>query len=109
MDIPLSTSLRKKARNKPVKSTAGAIKVKGRKKEQSTPLQEGKGSPRSDSASAGGQVSKVTLTSGGDVTLAVNVDLFRLSREDRDFVLKLVDIVKGYNKKEESAEGNVPF
>jgi len=43
-------------------------------------------------------VSKVTLASGGDVTLAINVDLFQLSKEDREFVLSLVDMVKGYEK-----------
>lgn len=47
------------------------------------------------------QVSQVQLVSGGIVTLAVDVDLFQLSKEDRDFVLGLIDMMKGYKNKKQ--------
>lgn len=100
VDIPLSPSLRKKARNKPAKSATGATKERKRKKGEAIPRQEDKGTKHKGSADEGTQVSKVTLTSGGDVVLAINVDLFQLSREDREFVLRLVDLIKEYGRSE---------
>ena len=109
VDIPLSPSLRKKARNKPTKSTAVTQRGKTQRKKTSTLSQEEKEAVRKDSIDEEGQVSRIELTSGGTVKLTVNVDLFRLSRDDRDFVLKLVDIVKGYGNKEESAQEDIPL
>ncbi len=43
----------------------------------------------------------VELESGGTVTVDLAVDLFRLSEEDRKFVLKLVDLTKNYKQPEE--------
>lgn len=51
--------------------------------------------------SADGDVHSVTLRSGGTVTVAVTVNLFKLSREDRDFVLDLIDRLTGYGTSEE--------
>lgn len=42
------------------------------------------------------QTDSVTLRSGGQVSLTVSVNLFELSKEDREFVLGLVDKIKGY-------------
>jgi len=99
VDIPLSNALRKKARNKLSGSAVGASKERKRGGEkvgesidmgqrQPQPLFPGK---------YRGQISRIALVSGGEVTLALNVDLFQLSKEDRDFVLSLVDIMKAYD------------
>ena len=44
-----------------------------------------------------GVTDSVTLRSGGTVSLTVAVNLFDLSTEDREFVLGLVDKIKGYS------------
>jgi hypothetical protein len=44
-----------------------------------------------------GDSRSLTLRSGGTVTLAVSVNLFDLSREDRTFVLKLIDEMSDYD------------
>lgn len=44
------------------------------------------------------QISEIKLESGGKVKLSIDVDLFGLSKADSDFVLKLVEEVKGYKK-----------
>lgn len=41
----------------------------------------------------------VKLQSGGEVTLKVSIDLFTLNKNDRDFVLELIDSLKEYNEK----------
>jgi hypothetical protein len=40
----------------------------------------------------------LTLRSGGTVTLTVSVNLFELSTSDREFVLKLIDEMSGYDQ-----------
>ena len=95
VDVPLSNALKKKARNKPSKSTVGVPKErKSVKARDRTPHEPPKPPPslRQDRE----QVNKVALASGGEVTLSLNVDLFQLSKEDRDFVLNLVDTMKTY-------------
>jgi len=97
VDIPISATLKKKARNKPTRSANGTARLRGRKRELHT-AQSPERQDKTKEPTSEGQVSKVTLASGGDVTLAINVDLFQLSKEDREFVLSLVDMVKGYEK-----------
>jgi hypothetical protein len=97
VDITLSSTLKKKARNKPAKSAAGGTRTKGRKKE-SHAGQQPEDQDKRRGPTGEGQVSKIALASGGDVTLTVNVDLFLLSKEDREFVLNLVDMMRGYEK-----------
>ncbi len=101
VDVPISNALRKKARMKPARSTTGVGRGRRSKKKEPPipPEQQTMTAGAGISTSDGTQVSKVTLASGGEVTLAINVDLFQLSNEDREFVLKLVDTMKGYNKK----------
>lgn len=101
VDIPLSNALRKKARNKPPRSAVGVSKEKkhGKEKTGARVLSKEVTKPTSFDETQREQVSKVTLASGGEVILAINVDLFQLSKEDRDFVLNLVDIMKGYSDK----------
>jgi hypothetical protein len=50
-----------------------------------------------------GNTDTVALGSGGTVTLTVSVNLFDLSTSDRDFVLHLIDKMKGYKSEKESA------
>ena len=45
-----------------------------------------------------GDTYTVTLRSGGNVSLAVAVNLFDLSADDRGFIIDLVDKVKGYRE-----------
>jgi hypothetical protein len=45
-----------------------------------------------------GDTYSVTLDSGGTVSVEVSVNLFELSTDDREFVIKLVDALKGYAK-----------
>jgi hypothetical protein len=47
---------------------------------------------------ANGDRYSVSLTSGGTVEVSVSVNLFALSREDRTFVIDLVDKLKGYGE-----------
>lgn len=51
---------------------------------------------------AAGDTYTVSLQSGGTVSVAVSVNLFSLTTEDRTFVIDLVDKLKGY-KHDESA------
>ena len=46
----------------------------------------------------GGDTYTVTLASGGTVTVAVSVNLFDLTTEDRAFVIDLIDKLKGYRQ-----------
>jgi hypothetical protein len=46
----------------------------------------------------------VSLSSGGSVSVVVSVNLFSLSTEDRDFVIDLVDKLKGYPQSERRDE-----
>ncbi len=60
---------------------------------------------------AGGDTYTVTLQSGGQVSVVVDVNLFGLSTTDRDFVIDLVDRLKGYPQaeaNEPSPEGAMP-
>jgi hypothetical protein len=64
-----------------------------------------RGKPPGKPAAQGQQVGRtpvgdtrgLTLRSGGTVTLTVSVNLFDLSREDRAFVLKLIDEMSDYD------------
>jgi hypothetical protein len=51
-----------------------------------------------------GDSRSLTLKSGGTVTLAVNVNLFELSKEDRTFVLGLIDQMSEYAQATTSEE-----
>ena len=46
-------------------------------------------------------IKTVALSSGGHVSLAVSVDIFALSVEDRQFVVGLVDRINGYASRKE--------
>jgi len=106
-EISLSKPLQKKARNRPAKAS-GAKPIRKRIDEKPLPLMD-KGlsekppviPPDDTGNQPKGQISNVTLVSGGEVTLVLNVNLFELSKEDRGFVLELVDKIKAYTDKKE--------
>lgn len=51
----------------------------------------------STDSSGDGTMATVNLESGGTVTLILDVNLFKLSAEDRDFVLSLIDQVQAHD------------
>jgi hypothetical protein len=61
--------------------------------------------PTPPARNAPGVTDSVELRSGGMVTLTVDVNLFQLSSEDREFVLGLVDKVKGYRERRQLMPG----
>lgn len=94
-DIPIAPSIAKKARNKPSARKAPGTPRKPRDEggalgivKQNPPS----GSPKSST----GNVRTIELTSGGQVTLSISVDLFDLSDSDQKFVLDLVQKLRDY-------------
>jgi hypothetical protein len=78
---------------------------------------QGKRKPQSGSGTGGatsGRAAKpgdgdsysVPLDSGGSVSVVVDVDLFQLSTSDRDFIIELIDKLKGYKTTDEAQEGS---
>ncbi|WP_313675076.1 hypothetical protein [Mycolicibacterium sp.] len=68
------------------------------------------GQPGDQGQSEDGDTYTVELTSGGSVSVVVRVNLFALTTDDRDFVIDLVDKLKGYKvpsaKKSTEEEGS---
>lgn len=75
-----------------------------------------KGTPTAGDTPAGGTAAPapnttqgstytVSLVSGGEVSVVVDVDLFGMTTEDRTFVIDLVDKLKGYPRVEKDAAG----
>ena len=54
--------------------------------------------------STGQRTQTIELSSGGNVTLGVAVDLFTLSEADRKFVFELVDRVRSYGRERDGKE-----
>lgn len=54
-------------------------------------------SPSRGASAVAGDTYTVELASGGSVSVLVNVNLFALSTDDRNFVIDLVDKLKGYD------------
>ncbi|MBI2859059.1 MAG: hypothetical protein HYX90_08275 [Chloroflexi bacterium] len=102
-DVGLSRSVSKKARIRMPKAKTGG--ARSRNGGQSQP--EGKAPAmeppalKPDDGSRGLMTTRIELASQGSATLVLDVDLFGLSEYDRNFVLKLVDIARGYNKEGE--------
>ena len=75
----------------------GAPKARRTAKPRAKPSAPLSGNPSSKSGAADkGDVYAVTLNSGGSVRVVVDVNIFELSTEDRQFVINLVDSLKGY-------------
>ena len=102
-DIPLSASIKKMARNKPPRNS-GVGSVKNRRRARvvvrNAEVKDVPSVPAKPDRIEDGrqQMSQVELISGGSVTLSIDVDLFRLSKEDREFVLSLVDSMRSYSQ-----------
>lgn len=47
----------------------------------------------------------ITLESGGSITLAIDVDLFSISHQDREFILSLVNLTRTYENRSEDYQG----
>jgi len=62
--------------------------------------------PMPSEAEGPGDTYTVTLISGGAVSVVVNVNLFSLSTDDRNFIIELVDKLKGYSSAESQREGD---
>jgi hypothetical protein len=67
---------------------------KRQRKPSAKPVAQGQQSVRTSV----GDSRNLTLRSGGTVTLTVSVNLFDLSREDRNFVLGLIDDMSDYDR-----------
>jgi hypothetical protein len=63
--------------------------------------------PPSATTSSGGDRYSVALRSGGTVEVAVSVNLFAVSTEDRTFVIELVDKLKGYQQEARASDAEV--
>ncbi len=79
-------------------------------KAETAPEQSGNGSGATDAETLrqkteplGGDSRSLTLRSGGTVTLAVSVNVFNLSTEDREFVWGLIDRMRDYGQEAPTA------
>jgi hypothetical protein len=54
--------------------------------------------------SAHGTTKTITLSSGGELSVRVSVDLFALSTDDRNFVFALIDTLRDYEAKREAEQ-----
>jgi hypothetical protein len=55
--------------------------------------------------SKGTDLKHITLQSGGELSISISVDLFELSKSDRDFVFGLIDTLRSYQAKNPDGEG----
>ena len=108
-DVPMSNALRKMARNRSAKSSKGIKKQNnmgaGRGNRDEDPGHPSDPPPSDHGERNQSNVAKVTLDSGGEVSLILSVDLFALTQRDREFVMGLVDKVRGY--RDELPEKNI--
>lgn len=86
-DLEISPHI--KAKRRPSTTGTSSRKTASRKRKTAS---------GTDSAPPDTNSETLTLVSGGVVTMAVSVNLFELDKEDRDFVLDLIDKIKGYKR-----------
>ena len=102
VDYPISPAIRKLARNRPSGVTR-ARRISPKKDDSSlTPPPKREPGEHTDMPEANLQI--ITLDSGGEVSVAVNVDLFRLSQRDRDWLMELVDHIRKYEEESQQAD-----
>ena len=93
------------------KATRGGSGAPSTPKPKSRPLRPRARQPRDDQGTTGaaqqGDAYTVSLRSGGVVGLSVDVNIFELSVEDRNFVIGLVDKVKGYDAGQPPTPGDL--
>ena len=98
-EIPMSNAVRKMAKSKS-SAPAGSL---AREKQGLQPTTDALSTGEQRRAAPSGKRSQsiITLDSGGSVTVGLDVDLFRLSESDRQFVLKLVSLTRSYVERQE--------
>ena len=111
-DIPLSSAVRKKARNK-----SPGTNLRQRKESNSKQVSNGSNKTvvsdhqETSSQPPSQNLTTLKLNSGGSLTLTLDVNVFVLSKDDRNFVNKLVDEVQAYEsksgKEQESDDSNI--
>jgi hypothetical protein len=102
-EIPLSNAIRKKARNKIAKAGVATkgVRIKNVEKGENLPPSGKITRPLELLGQKQGEynnLARISLNSGGEVTLSLSIDLFSLSGNDREFVFKLIDLVRNYHK-----------
>lgn len=104
-DIPLSSTLKKKARNR--RSATGA-KPRKETNSRSTGSAADESAEvsieQTDSKPTNQSLRTLQLTSGGSLTLTLDVNVFDLSKQDREFVMELVDKVQEYQAESEKTD-----
>ena len=99
-ELPMSNAVRKMAKTKAAVSYPTGTKETARERGPvSANAGDGGQRPRTSGGRAtSGSRTTIPLDSGGVISLDVSVDLFQLSERDREFVLKLVDLTRGYQE-----------
>lgn len=92
VDFPIAPAIKKRARNRPSKSTTS--RTKNPEGNQIPPKEEPSGGGGGGNGNT--NIKTVELLSGGSVSVALNVDLFTLTDSDRTFVVNLVDLMREY-------------
>lgn len=97
-DVPLSSQVRNLARNRPAGSGTRTRKESNNRQESDSTNGRADASqqPVADQK-ASQSLRTLALSSGGSLTLTLDVNLFDLSRNDREFVMELVDRVQDYD------------
>ena len=99
-DIPLANVLKKKARKKPSKSITGTTRERrvGKEKKATTETDLKIDKPRQFLEEPSEQVFRIFLNDGYELKLCLNTGIFNLKKEDRTYVLDMVDRMREYNK-----------
>ena len=106
-ELPMAPQIARQARNrKPrAKNTkAGSSSPSAHQPSGSQKTQPNSETPPAESQDVNTQT--LELSGGGQVTLAVSLDLFNLSESDRTFALDLVDRVRAYKENGQMAKPN---
>jgi len=108
--IPLSSALRKKARNKPSPAGVSLPSHRKRARLRTTAIarraQGGEanafheGSNEDSAHEHHVSETRIELASGGEIVLGVTANLFQLSRSDREFLFSLVDLMNSYQDRQ---------
>ncbi len=80
------------------------IKPHGRRKSTSKKrAQSSQNTPPVDNSDGGGESRKVQLRSGGTLRLELSIDIFDLDEKDREFIFRLIDELKEYERDNKAA------
>lgn len=90
VDLPLSPYLKDKTRT-------SSLRARRSPRGQSA-APASNGTPAVVQAPASGSSTSVKLRGGGEVTMSVTADVWKMASDDRTFVLDLIDKIQGYEK-----------